>query len=83
MTAIKKAIDLAGGQAALSKKINVHASFISQWVTGRRPIPAEHCRAIEAAVDGQVTRYDLRPDVFGTAEEQYAARRVSRQKQAA
>lgn len=30
-------------------------------------VPAEHVRAIEWATGGQVTRHDLRPDVFGAA----------------
>ncbi len=30
-------------------------------------VPAERVLAIEAATHGKVTRYDLRPDVFGPA----------------
>lgn len=29
--------------------------------------PAHHCLAIEEATGGKVTRYQLRPDVFGPA----------------
>jgi DNA-binding transcriptional regulator YdaS (Cro superfamily) len=32
-------------------------------------VPSEYCRKIEIATDGAVTRYDLRPDVFGTSPE--------------
>lgn len=39
---------------------------VSQWLKGER-IPAERCAAIETATAGAVTRYDLRPDVFGAA----------------
>lgn len=38
-----------------------------QAVTRWKSIPAEHCRAIEAATSGRFTRYSLRPDVFGDA----------------
>lgn len=38
---------------------------ISSYVTGRRKVPPVHCRKIEAMTNGQVTRYQLRPDVFG------------------
>lgn len=38
-----------------------------QAVTKWKSIPAEHCRAIEAATEGRFDRYRLRPDVFGEA----------------
>lgn len=28
-------------------------------------VPAEHCRRLEYATEGKVTRYEMRPDVFG------------------
>ncbi|HZR35701.1 MAG TPA: helix-turn-helix domain-containing protein [Nevskia sp.] len=66
-TSIARAARLAGGQNALAHRIGVSKAFINQLVRGERPVPAERCIAIEEAVGGQVTRYDLRPDVFGTA----------------
>lgn len=30
-------------------------------------VPSEHCIELERASEGAVTRYDMRPDVFGTA----------------
>ena len=65
MNPIEKAVQLAGGQTSLAKAIGVSPSFVSQWLSGARPVPAARCRAIEAATDGQVTSVDLRPDVFG------------------
>lgn len=47
--------------------LRVPNSLLSQWKTGVRRVPAEHCRAIEQATNGAVTRYDLRPDVFGAS----------------
>ena len=32
-------------------------------------IPAEYCRRLERACEGTVTRYQMRPDVFGTSPE--------------
>ncbi len=40
-------------------------STVSSYVTGRRTLPPKHCRKIEALTAGQVTRYQLRPDIFG------------------
>lgn len=64
MNAITTACVFVGGQVAMAALIGVTPQAINQWVkTGR--VPAERCRAIEAATGVQVTRYDLRPDVFG------------------
>lgn len=65
MTPIERAVEVMGSQSALAKAINKTPAEISQWVNGRRPIPATICRAIEKAVSGAVTVNELRPDVFG------------------
>jgi DNA-binding transcriptional regulator YdaS (Cro superfamily) len=67
MSPIEKAVSLVGGQANLAKAIGVSASFVNQWVTGVRPVPPTRCRSVEEATGGAVTRFDLRPDVFGDA----------------
>lgn len=51
-----------GRQAALCKQIGAHAPDLSRWAQGVRPVPLEHCVAIEKATDCAVTRRDLRPD---------------------
>lgn len=66
MDPIKRAVEVLGGQqVALAKCINVSPQALSQWITGKRPIPAKRCRQIEDATHGQVTATELRPDVFG------------------
>lgn len=63
---LEKAIDIAGGQTALARLIGESQSKVGNWL--RRSsgvVPGEYCRKIEFAVGGEVTRYDLRPDVFG------------------
>jgi DNA-binding transcriptional regulator YdaS (Cro superfamily) len=47
---------------SFAKKLGVSSVLISQWKTGKRPVPIERCTAIEVATGGQVTRKDLRPD---------------------
>lgn len=66
---IKKAIEAAGGQAALARAIQVKSQVVWQWADGRRPVPAHHCIAIEQACKGAVTRHELRDDVFGAVPE--------------
>jgi DNA-binding transcriptional regulator YdaS (Cro superfamily) len=66
VNAIERAIDAVGGkQVELATRISVTPQAVNQWVSGLRPVPAKHCIAIETATGGQVTRHDLRPDVFG------------------
>lgn len=64
---IDRARTLSGGTVALARKVGVRPATVSEWVSGRRPVPAERCLSIERATNGSVTRYDLRPDVFGEA----------------
>lgn len=66
-TAIQKAVEAAGGQTALAKLIGVSQGLVWQWCDGRLAVRAEHCASIERVVGGEVSRYDLRPDVFGPA----------------
>ena len=66
-TPIQRAIEAVGGQANLATALSIHPSLVSQWVTGRRPVAANHVLGIEKATQGAVTRHDLRPDVFGAA----------------
>lgn len=67
MDAITRSIEAVGGQVHLARRLGITPAAVNQWVRGLRPVPAERCRAIEAATAGVVTRYDLRPDVFGPA----------------
>jgi len=65
--AMRKAVELIGGNIEVARCLDVHPSFISQMVTGHRLVPCKYVQSIEQATHGAVTRYDLRPDVFGVA----------------
>lgn len=62
---IEEAVDFFGSQSGLAAAVDVSASFVSQLVRGDRPVPAKLAPVIEEATGGRVTRYKLRPDVFG------------------
>jgi DNA-binding transcriptional regulator YdaS (Cro superfamily) len=68
MTAInptlKRAIEAAGGQSELARRITKTQSVISFWLRSGTPVPAEYAIAIERAVGGVVTREELRPDII-------------------
>lgn len=74
---IEKAIAIRGSQKALADAVGVPASFVSQWLTGHRPVPPKRCRAVEAATDGAVTAAELRPDVFGEPTQHHEPRTAS------
>jgi len=52
------------GQTALAELIGKTQPQIAMWLK-RRTVDPLACIPIEAAVEGKVTRYELRPDVFG------------------
>jgi DNA-binding transcriptional regulator YdaS (Cro superfamily) len=76
-----KAVELLGGQVRLAeairlahksagREVKVAQAHVWNWLNSSSPNPpAEHCIIIEQATNGAVTRYDLRPDVFGTSPE--------------
>jgi DNA-binding transcriptional regulator YdaS (Cro superfamily) len=65
MTALEQAISILGSQQALADALGIRSPSISEW--HERGVPAGRCLAIEQATGGAVTRYQLRPDVFGSA----------------
>ena len=74
---IAKAVEIAGSQTALADLLGVSKVAVNQWLSGERPVPAGRCIAIEEATNGAVTRYDLRPAIFGQDPSKSAARRSS------
>jgi len=65
---LQKAVEIAGGQTCLAKLIGIRQSHVWNWLNrSLGVVPAEYCIKIEQATNGSVTRYDLRPDVFGAS----------------
>jgi DNA-binding transcriptional regulator YdaS (Cro superfamily) len=62
-SAIVRACKACGSAAMLASAIGKSQQFVSQMVTGNRPVPAELCPVIERATGGAVRCEDLRPDV--------------------
>jgi len=61
---IESACLVVGSQAEMARILGVSPAMVNQLTNGSRPVPIEHCLAIERATDGQVTRQELRPDDF-------------------
>ena len=62
--ALEKAVELAGGQTALARAVDVKQGHIWWWLNRSGKAPAEKCIDIERATAGAVTRHELRPDVY-------------------
>lgn len=60
--AIKKAIQICGGNRRLSEKGNISYAAIIDWKSGRISPNPLSCLKIESATDGVVTRREILPD---------------------
>lgn len=63
-TGIAKAIRLAGSQTALGTLLGLTPQAVQKWAE-QGTVPGKHCRDVETLLNGQVTRYELNPAVFG------------------
>ncbi|MDE2441084.1 MAG: helix-turn-helix domain-containing protein [Betaproteobacteria bacterium] len=61
---ISLAVSAVGGMPALAKGCGVSVQAVHKWIKLGRP-PAERCIEIELLTGGRISRYRLRPDVFG------------------
>jgi DNA-binding transcriptional regulator YdaS (Cro superfamily) len=65
-TGIAKAIRIAGSQTALGDLLGLKPQAVQKWAA-KGLVPAPRCRDLVEKLDGQVTVYELNPDVFGQA----------------
>jgi DNA-binding transcriptional regulator YdaS (Cro superfamily) len=61
MNAIATAISKAGGASKLARQLGITRQAVEQW--RGRVVPPEHVLVIEKITG--VSRYDLRPDIYG------------------
>lgn len=64
---IEQAIEIVGGQKALAKEIGCTQQGVSYLLHKSNKVPGEVAVAIHRATRGQVSKADLRPDLFGRA----------------
>jgi TorA maturation chaperone TorD/DNA-binding transcriptional regulator YdaS (Cro superfamily) len=63
-SALAKAIETVGGQTQLARLLGVKQANVWHWLNKAERVPGEYVLAIENATGGQVTRHDLRPDLY-------------------
>lgn len=64
-TALERAIAILGDQSKLAAAIGLKQGHVWHWLRkANKRVPAEHVIKIEEATGGQVTRHELRPDIY-------------------
>lgn len=63
ITPMQRAVDACGSAVALGQRLGVTGQAVRLWVRRGFP-PASRVLQIEAATEIQVTRYELRPDLY-------------------
>jgi DNA-binding transcriptional regulator YdaS (Cro superfamily) len=66
MSTFEKLVAHFGTQRDLAKALGISPQSINKW---KQQIPAERVLDVERLCDSAVTRYEMRPDVFGRPEE--------------
>lgn len=62
--ALEKAIRIAGSQFALARAIGMKQQTVNWWIRKSKKVPAPYVIKIEKALNGAVTRHELRPDIY-------------------
>lgn len=63
MKPIDKAVSILGSQTAIARLFGIKPQAVQLWCSSGK-VPAERVLDIEKATQGQVTRHDLRPDIY-------------------
>jgi len=62
--ALDRAIETVGSVRAVARAMGISGAAVSRWRT-RGYVPATRAIELEQLCEAAVTRYELRPDVFG------------------
>jgi len=65
---LERAIDMVGGQSAMARACGVKQGHVWAWLNKSGRCPAKHVLAVEAATNMEITRHQLRPDVYPDSE---------------
>lgn len=62
--ALKRAVQKFGSHTAAAKAIGVSQQAVTRKLKFGGDVPAKWCVPIERATQGEITRHDLRPDLY-------------------
>lgn len=63
MSPIEKAVKIVGSQTALAKHFQIEPQAVQQWISSGR-VPTKRVLGIEQLTNGEVSRHELRPDIY-------------------
>ena len=58
---IDKIIKAAGGTAAVARLFGIKSQAVSQW----KQVPTKRVLKMEEHLNGSITRYQMRPEIYG------------------
>lgn len=64
INALERAIGMAGSQAELARRIGKKQAHVWNWLHRDKRVPADMVLKIESATGGEVSRHELRPDLY-------------------
>ena len=64
METIQQAVDLAGSQSKLAEMLGITPQAVQIWCSNKRKVPVTRAIAIEKLFPGEITRAEIRPDIF-------------------
>ena len=64
---LERAVDILGGPSATVERIGATRQALWNWLNAKAQISPEFVLKIERETEGQVTREDLRPDIYPKA----------------
>lgn len=66
--ALKRAVVIVGSQRALAEAIGAKQTTVSSWLLRGSGVSPRFCIPVEQATAGQITRHQLRPDLYPVEE---------------
>lgn len=68
---VEKAASILGGVDQIADAFSVSPQAVYKWIN--KKIPANRCLEMEKLTNGEITRHQLRPDIFGEKPTKQAA----------
>ena len=63
MNTVERIVQIVGNQSELARRLNIKPQAIQKWVTTGQ-VPVNRVLEVEKIVEGQITRYEIRPDIY-------------------
>lgn len=65
---LKDAVKVVGSQTKLAQALGISQQGVSYIINHASTVPAEIAVGIDRLTNGKISKFDLRPDIFGDAQ---------------